>query len=244
MSIHSLQAPFIFDFYQQVIKGKATPEVAEHIERYRKILLTNDEHIQIQDFGAGSRVSKSAQRAVKDVARSGLSSRKFSEMLLRLSSYTGAVNIVELGTSFGINTLYLAKSNPKARVTTFEGCLETAEIARGIFKEANQYNIEIITGNIDLTLPGFMKGTRQVDLVYFDANHQFDATIDYYRQLLPAIHTGTVFIIDDIYWSKSMEQAWKKLIKQDEVTLSIDIFDAGLLFFNRDLCKEHYVLEF
>lgn len=244
VGIHSLHAPFIFDFYQQVIKGKERPDVAEDIERYRKTLLNNDEHIKISDFGAGSRVDKSAQRVVKEVARSGLSSRKFSEMLLRLSAYTGAVNIVELGTSFGINTLYLAKSNPKARVTTFEGCLETAEIARDIFKRANQRNIEVITGNIDLTLPGFLKGARQVDLVYFDANHQFDATIDYYRQLLPAIHSSTVFIIDDIYWSKPMEKAWKKLIKQDEVTLSIDIFDAGLLFFNRDLYKEHYVLEF
>ena len=241
---HSLQAPFIFNFYENVMKGKKRSGVFDKIERYRRELLKNETLITIEDFGAGSRVSKSAKRTVKDLARSGLSSRKFSEMLFRLSDYMESVDIVELGTSLGINTLYLAKSSPKARVTTFEGCRESAQIAIDLFKRAHQFNIEVIRGNIDLTLPGFAKKTNKVDLVYFDANHQFDATLRYYSQFLPLIHADTVFVIDDIYWSKSMGKAWKELVQQPEVTLSIDIFDAGLLFFNKDFYKEHYVLAF
>ena len=241
---YSLQAPFIFDFYDKVIKGKKQSEVFDEIEGFRKGLLNNDKAIEIKDFGAGSQVSKSAKRKVKDLARSGLSSRKFSEMLSRLSDYMKATNIVELGTSLGINTLYLARSNPKAMVTTFEGCIESAKVAVDLFNNAHQENIRLVEGNIDETLNDFLKNTSKVDLVYFDANHQFDATLNYYKQFLPLTHDRTVFVFDDIYWSKSMEKAWKTLIQKPEVTLSLDIFDAGLLFFNKDFYKEHYVLEF
>ena len=241
---YSLQAPFIFDFYERVINGERQPHIFDEIESYRKKLLKDDKLITIEDFGAGSKVSKSGKRSVRNLARTGLSSRRFSEMLFRLSGFIGAMNIVELGTSFGINTLYLAKSNPKATVTTFEGCSESAKIAMGIFKRANQFNIDLIQGNIDLTLDDFLKHADKVDLVYFDANHQFDPTLRYYRQFLPLVHSDTVFVVDDIYWSKPMTKAWKKLVRQPDVTLSIDIFDAGLLFFNKDFYKEHYVLEF
>lgn len=241
---HSLQAPFIFSFYESVIKGKKRSNVFDEIEGYRRELLKDSRSIDIRDFGAGSRVSKARKRKVCDLARSGLSSRKFSQMLFRLSRFTGATDIVELGTSFGINTLYLAKSDPKAKVITFEGCGASADIAANIFDRAAQFNIEVIRGNIDQTLNDYIHRMDKVDLVYFDANHRYDPTLRYYRQFRPLIHADTVFVMDDIYWSRSMGNAWKKLVEQPEVTLSIDIFDAGLLFFNEDFYKEHYVLEF
>ena len=244
VSSHSLQAPFIFNFYKSVIKDKKRSNVFEEIEGYRKELLKDRRSIAVRDFGAGSRVNKARKRKVCDLAGSGLSSSKFSQLLFRLSRFVGATDIVELGTSFGINTLYLAKSAPEARVITFEGCGESADIAANIFDRAEQLNIEVIRGNIDLTLNDYINRMDKVDLVYFDANHRFDPTLRYYRQFRPLIHADTVFVMDDIYWSRSMEKAWKKLIEQPEVTLSIDIFDAGLLFFNKDFYKEHYVLEF
>ena len=241
---HSLQAPFIFSFCENVIKGEKQSNVFDEIEGYRKELLKDGRSIAVRDFGAGSRVSKAGKRKVSDLARSGLSSGKFSQLLFRLSRFAGATDIVELGTSFGINTLYLAKSAPKARVITFEGCGASADIAANIFDRAGQFNIEMIRGNIDFTLHDYINRLDKVDLVYFDANHRFDPTLQYYRQFRPLIHADTVFVIDDIYWSRPMGKAWKKLVEQPEVTLSIDIFDAGLLFFNKDFYKEHYVLEF
>ena len=165
-------------------------------------------------------------------------------MMFRLCGFIGATDIVELGTSLGINTLYLAKSNLEARVTTFEGCNESLKIARDIFERSGQLNIDIVHGNIDLTLGDLLKRMDKVDLVYFDANHRFEPTLRYYRQFRPLVHADTVFVVDDIYWSKAMEKAWKELVQQPEVTLSVDIFDAGLLFFNKDFSKEHFILEF
>ncbi len=241
---HSLHSPFVFDFYQNIIKGKQNLEVFDEIESYRKALLRTDESIVINDYGAGSQVNKSGKRKISDLARSGLSSGKFSRMLFRLVDFLGGGEIVELGTSFGINTLYLAKSNPRAHIITFEGCTESIKIARGLFNKAGQSNIEMIEGNIDLTLDAFTKEAGRINLVYFDANHQYDATLRYYHQLRPLAHADTIFVIDDIYWSQPMKKAWKELVALPEVTLSMDIFDAGLLFFNQDFCKEHFVLEF
>ena len=152
--------------------------------------------------------------------------------------------MVELGTSVGINTCYLA-TNSNIKVFTFEGSEQLASIANGIFSSHNEAkNIELISGNIDKTLPEFLASPRQVDFAFVDANHRYEATIAYFGQLKAVASQDTILVFDDIYWSKEMTAAWKYIIAQPEVTLSIDLFEVGLIFFREDISKQHYQLNF
>ncbi len=241
---HALHSPFVYEFYTKVLKSNTHHPEFDLIDGVRSRLRRDVKEIKIMDFGAGSKVSKSKQRKVKDIAKSALSSRRFSSFMFKLCQFMQADNIVELGTSFGINTLYLSLANEKAKVRSFEGCPETVKIAEAIFKEVGLPNTQIIAGQIDDQLVDFLTTTSPIDLVYMDANHTYEATMNYFNLFLPHLSSKAVMVIDDIYWSKPMNNAWKSLLDRKEVTLSMDIYDAGLLFFDKGLSKEHFILDF
>ena len=242
--MHALHSPFLYEFYTQGLISKKGNSIFSKIEVFRNELLQDNRLITINDFGAGSRVDKSPKRRIKDIAKSALSTKKFSEVLFRIAKISDATQIIELGTSLGINTLYLSAVGEKVSITTFEGCEETAAVASKLFEKAQRTNIEMIVGNINETLPYFLKTRDVIDLVYFDANHQYQSTMNYYELLRNKIHNKTIFIFDDIHWSKGMNSAWMEIVGLPEVTLSLDIYDAGIVFFDKSFTKEHYVLDF
>lgn len=243
MDRHSLQSPFIYDLYTKVIRPKGKGIGFPEIEKQRGKLKENDRLIAVTDYGAGSNVDNSNRRKISDIAVKGISPLKYSEMFVRLANYLKAKNIVELGTSIGINTMYLA-SVDNARVTTFEGAESLAKEASNLFESSHRSNVKIVQGNIDLTLPKYLDDVNQLDLVYFDANHRYEPTVRYFKWCKKHAHDTSCFILDDIHWSKEMDKAWKEIHKQEDITLSIDLFQVGLIFFNPELTKQHYVLEF
>ncbi len=240
---HSLHSPFFYHFYLSIIKNKSFSNEWESIEKNRKSLLRDETEFKILDLGAGSKVENSAFRKVKSIARHSLSSPKFSQLLFRLIREHKIENIIELGTSLGINTAYIAKANPDATIFTFEADPNALKIA----KELNKEHINIIfhEGDIANLLPDMLKDSNSnIDLVYADANHTYEASIDYFNIIQPYLTPNSIYIMDDIHWSAGMKKAWEELKKREEVTSSIDLFDAGLLFFNPDFEKQHYVLDF
>lgn len=241
---YSLQAPFIFKFYNEVILDDRTFYAFEEIEKLRNKLLHDSREITIQDLGSGSLASCELKRPISHITRYSSSDAKFSEFLYRLILHHQPKNILELGTSFGLNTLYLAKASPKTPVITLEGCPATIDIARANFAQLGAKNIQAILGNIDITLPTVLDKLTSLDLVYFDANHTKEATLHYFSQCLSKAHEQSIFIFDDIHLSKGMHEAWRNIQDHENVTISLDIFDAGIVFFRKGVSKEHYILEF
>jgi predicted O-methyltransferase YrrM len=80
------------------------------------------------------------------------------------------------------------------------------------------------------------------NLIYFDGNHSKIATLDYFEALLPTISNESVWIFDDIHWSPDMEEAWEIIKKHPKVTVTIDTFQWGLVFFRREQEKEHFII--
>lgn len=164
-------------------------------------------------------------------------------MLYRLCEFLDAKNIVELGTSLGINTLYLANGK-NSIVTTFEGSPAICEIASNGFQQTGTDNIRLIEGNIDTNLQAFVENSHPIDVAFIDANHRYEPTLAYFNTMLAKIHDQSCFIFDDIHWSGEMEQAWLEICSHYRVSLSIDLYQMGLIFFNPDLRKQHYTLQF
>jgi predicted O-methyltransferase YrrM len=238
---HSLHSPFLFDLYTQVIKGEVDG-IAE-IENLRSQLLQDNRQILVEDFGKGSKHLSNPKRKISDIAQTSLSDAKFSQLYLRLLEHIKAKTIVELGTSLGINTLYLArKSNSK--IFTFEGSGEISEIAEITFEFGSAKNIELIKGDIDATLYSNLSRMPKADFVFIDANHRYEATKKYFGWLLMKIHHSSIMVIDDIHDNPEMERAWKEIKNHDLVYVSIDLYRCGILFFDPSLTKQHVVLQF
>src|SRR3954464_12108191 len=130
---HGIHSPFVFDFITSVLNDRRTFYAYQELEDARASLLTDTRVLTIEDFGAGSAIHKSNRRKIADIARSSLKPKKFSQLLFRLVNYYQASSILELGTSLGISTGYLASGNLKARVYTFEGAKQVAAVARQLF---------------------------------------------------------------------------------------------------------------
>ncbi|MCE6987665.1 O-methyltransferase [Dyadobacter sp. CY323] len=243
---HSIHSPFLFELYTNVIAAKEdeNPDYREII-RLRKELLASNEKIEILDLGAGSRVNKSNLRKISTIARNAEKPAKFGRLFSRLIKRFQPDTIVELGTSLGLTTLYMSRAKRDAQLITFEGCPETAQKAGQHFAKLNANNIEIVLGNIDQTLPERLKSlNKTIDFAYFDANHRLEPTVRYFENCLPYIKNESVFIFDDIYWSKEMTEAWEQIKSHPKVTLTVDLFWVGLVFFRSEQVKEDFVLRF
>ena len=240
---HSLHSPFLYKFYTEVVKSKSNTQDPA-IEEIRKQLLKNQTIIEIEEMGAGSRVSLSNTRKVREIAKHSATPTQFSLLLSRIIQHYNFKKVVEPGTSLGLNTAYLAKSNKEVKVTTFEGSGTIAELALQHFKQLGLPNIEVVMGNIDQTLELWLATSTKIDLAYLDANHRYEPTIRYFELLLPKMNQQGIIILDDIHWSKEMNQAWNELKHHPQVSLSIDLFEGGVLFLNPEIPKDQYILSF
>jgi len=236
---HSIHSPYFFDFYRNIIKGSNSP-VAE-IETLRTQLLNNPLELIVEDFGAGSARLKGSKRKLSDIAKTSLSDPAYSSLYLRIIQFIKAGRIVELGTSLGVNTLYLAQ-NKKSKVFTFEGSAALANVALTNFEYFNQNNIQLIEGNIDSTLSDFLQDPAKINFALIDANHRYAATMKYFAMLVMRLDEESILVVDDIHWSGEMEKAWNELKANELVYGSIDLFRCGILFFEPGLNRQHYVL--
>lgn len=243
---HSIHSPFLFDLYTKIIISKKdqNPDYAA-LKTLRKELLQSNQQIEILDLGAGSRINKSNIRTIKTIAKNAEKPEKFGRLFNRLIRRFQPQTILELGTSLGLTTLYMSRAKPDSHIISFEGCPETAKIARQNFDKSGADNIEIIVGNIDETLPNELKKlSKGLDYAYFDANHRYEPTVRYFETCLPYATNDSLFIFDDIYWSPEMTKAWEYIKAHPQVTLTVDLFWIGLVFFRKEQVKENFTLRF
>lgn len=239
---HGVHSPFLFNLYLKSIKNRHHFYAFDDIEKTRKKLLNNHQEIPVTDFGAGSKNNHFPNRKISKIAQTSLKSAYQAELLFKLTHYLKANTIIELGTSLGISTAYLASPSSKSKVYSFEGCPNISKVAQQTFDELSLKNIEIIEGNIDETLPSTLKKIDKIDLAYLDANHRYEPTMNYFNLCLEKVHNETVLIFDDIHWSNEMQQAWEEIKKHPQVTVSVDVFYFGLVFFKKELSKEDFIL--
>ena len=239
---HAVHSPFVFNLITNCFYDKkAKPEYAI-LKKYRNSLLENKKTIQVTDFGAGSKVFKSNTRPISKIAKTAGISPKRAELLFRIVNYYQSQTILEIGTSLGLATSALALGNPKASITTLEGCQNTMAIAKNQLQKFAITNVECFTTEFSSYFKTQNPKPKTQNLIYFDGNHSKTATLEYFELLLPTITNDSVWIFDDIHWSPEMESAWKIIKNHPKVTVTIDTFQWGFIFFRQEQPKEHFVI--
>ena len=240
---HSLHSPFLFNFYRNVVKQRSPIEV-DALCSIRQKLLKDNRTIKVADLGAGSTHMTNSDRRISDIARFTSSSHKFSTLYSRIIRYHKFKDVIELGTSVGINAVYLAKASDEVQLTTFEGSTEIAAVARSLFGENGARNIKLVEGNIDHTLEHYLETIARLDFALIDANHRYEPTVHYLQLLTKRIHADSIIAIDDIHSSPAMERAWHTIQDHPLVQTTADLYRCGLVFFNPSLTRQNVVLQF
>lgn len=240
-----VHSPFVYKFYTEVILPKKEGSVPQ-VEQRRSYLLRQKSLLETTDFGAASSKAgyKTRFRQVKKIARNSSISPKFGRLLYRLIDFSSAQSILEIGTAMGISTMYMSKAAPNSKIITMEGCAVIADKAREGFNKLKLDNIELAMGNFDALLGKTLQKIDKLDFVLIDGNHRKEPTLDYFEQILPKLHPNSIVLVDDIHWSKGMLEAWNAMKANSRVSISIDLFRAGILLFKEDIAKDDFTLKF
>ncbi len=235
-----VHSPSVYHFTKFVLDNRGTYYVFSGIEKIRKALKKDKRVVDFVDFGTGG----NRRRKIAGIASTSLKSAKYGQLLYRLTKELKARNVLELGTSLGITTAYLASVSTGIRCVSMEGSPEIARIANDNFGELNIKNIKIEVGDINLNLSKVLDEFETIDLIFMDANHTQEAVLEYFEKIVAKVHQKSVVVVDDIYWSSDMEKAWIQLKEHPRVTSTIDLFQMGIVFFNTDLHKKHYKMRY
>jgi predicted O-methyltransferase YrrM len=241
---HGIHSPFVYNLVSNVFRNKIDPDIVFSIEKVRKRLISDRHSIIMNDLGSASENSKTNLRKVSEIARHSTVPEKYGLLLSNMAIEFGKQAIIELGTSFGISTMYMASVNYETMVYTMEGCSETAEIARRNFKEKGLDNIKLLIGPFEKLLPELIDSGIRPGLVFIDGNHRKDPVMSYFRLITEYSDNNTVIIIDDIYYSKEMEEAWNKIKDCEKVSVTIDIFRMGMVFFRQGINHNNYIIRY
>ena len=235
---HGVHSPFIYNFVTRCLYDKTKYDAYTKLKNYRQILQKSNAILKIKDLGEGSRVMETNEREVNKMINTSSSSKKDSKLLYRFTKYFAFKTTLELGTSLGMGTYAFSLANQSSKITTIEGCPSTSEFAESKLKNQQVKNVEFIIGDFTDTIPKLKENFY--DFIFFDGHHNKAATIAYFESLLPKTHNETVFVFDDIYWSKGMTEAWNYIKAHNSVTVTVDCFNLGFVFFRKEQVKEHF----
>ena len=242
---HGVHSPFVYNLVISCFYDATNFSAYDKLKVHREALLENKNTIEVSDFGAGSRVFKSNTRAIAKIVKTAGITPKNSKLLFRIINYFQPATILEIGTSLGLATTSMALGNPKSTIFSLEGCSETQGVAKKYFIENMEQEVQVhfINTKFESYLPqeNQQKPTT-FDFIYFDGNHSKAATLDYFEALISTILPHSIWIFDDIHWSEEMEEAWEILKQHPKVTLTIDTFQWGIVFFRPEHQKEHFII--
>lgn len=242
---HGIHSPFVFEFVTKILNDKTDYTAYKKVEDLRSRLLPNRETVSITDLGAGSTKDRTRERTVGSIAATASKPKKFGQLLYRVVQKFKPATILELGTSLGITTAYLALGNPDARILTMEGDPVIAAKARQHLDQLELDRVELWVGNFDELLARVLEQLKGIDLVFIDGNHRYEPTKHYFHQVLQYAGPDTILVFDDIHWSVEMERAWAEIKSNDRVKCTIDLFFLGFVFFREEFKeKQDFVIRF
>ena len=242
---HGIHSPFVYSFIRDVLMDKQHYKEYDKPEEYRHKLLKDGSALEILDLGAGSVSGNRKTRTIKNIARTSAKHKRYASLLFRICNYYHYKNILELGTSLGVTTMYLGEVKDAKKILTLEGADGVADKAGTAFREYGYDKVKLVRGDFADTLERSLDELGTVDLVFIDGNHRKEPTLGYFSKIITRIHNNSCIVFDDIHWSREMEDAWVEICKDVRVTLSIDLHAIGLVFFKREILeKQHFSIRY
>lgn len=241
---YRIHSPFLFNLLTNCFYKNEDFSCCDDIEIFRRKLLRNKSSIEVTDLGAGATLQLNKKREIANIAKYSLGKKKYLRLLFKIIKYFKCDTILELGTSLGVSTAYLARASSSGVVYTIEGCPNIAKLAQQTFQSLQIQNIELCNMPFDEGLQRVFGNTKHFDLIFIDGNHRYDATLRYFEQCLQHVNNESIVVLDDIHWSREMETAWLQIQHHPKVTLTLDVFQYGIVFFRKQLSRQQFVIKY
>ncbi len=240
LNAHGLHSPFVYSLYTRVIRKKCSDKALLRIRSFHRRFSRNTEILHYHELRPEGLFYRDLPVG-EAIRRFGVSASK-AALLYRLARHFQPQHLLELGTSVGISSMYLAAACPDARLITLEACPESARFARQHHETAGVRNTEVVEGAFDERLSAILKRMPRIDFVYIDGNHRFEPTMRYFRMLQPFLHAESVVLFDDIHYSGGMQRAWAEICSDSTVCPTLELWNLGIVFFREGMVRQHFLL--
>lgn len=90
----------------------------------------------------------------------------------------------------------------------------------------------------------FLEAGTPVDFLYLHHYRNPAFVEDVFRVCAARTTPESVFVVYGIRYSRPMRALWKRLQADDRVGVTFDLYDLGILFFDRSKIKQHYTVNF
>lgn len=245
-SKYVIHSPYAYKLINDVFLDNSTNADLKILDASRKQLFKRSNLIETTDLGsgAGKKPYITIINPLGKIAQQRSLDKKSLHLLYKLTKNFKPTNILEFGTSAGISASYIGKANPFKKFVSMEGCAVLASHAKNYFDSLDLSKIELKVGNFDDILDKTLAGFEQLDMVFVDGNHRQQQTLNYFRKCLTKTNEDSIFIFDDIHWSSEMEKAWEEIKKHEKVSVSIDLYKMGILFFRKGIARQDFVIRY
>ncbi len=221
---HGVHSPFAFRLITRVIEEPYPYYCYKEIEQLRRSKLK----------GVLTKKDLQTRRAM---------SRKRASLLFRLVNHFKPTTILEIGSSWGISTLYMQQGNPQATYY----CIEPQEQVRTVAKEVVACmtdSVQFLPSPVAEALPPLLDQLNELGFLFVHnmaSAHQYQS---YMPVILPHIHHQTVVVVEDIHKDKATTKVWRQLIASSQVRVSMDLYDIGIAVCSPKYNKQDYVVAF
>lgn len=236
---HGVHSPFLYNFVTKALNKRLDNKQFKEIEIHRSAAKKDKSIIEVHDFGAKQGIYNTT---ISKIANNSVKNKRNSKLLFKIFNFFKPQNCIELGTSLGISSLYISKAAPNCKIISMEGSINISKYAKELHLKSKTRNITVVSANINDELPNILIEQQYISSAFIDANHTKEATIKYFEEFLPFVNETSFLVFDDIHWSKDMEEAWSVIIKNEKVSISVDLFFFGIVFFREGIEKQNFIL--
>ncbi|WP_010664609.1 O-methyltransferase [Marinilabilia salmonicolor] len=238
-----IHSPFVFYLVRELFWESHPFYAFEKIDAARRMLLRNKQRVNVDTLGMPSVVSGN-KKSIRKLTAQGSIPDKYGKLIFRLVNKLECHNILELGTGTGMATLYMALPSSRAKIFSIDGNEALQRVAASLFEMTDVGNVTLRNGSFKEYLPSVLDEMEFLDFAFLDGDHQYQNTMQYFEMCLKKSHNNSVFVFDDIHWSPDMEKAWHEISHHPDVTVSMDLYRIGIVFFRKECTRQHYVVRY
>jgi predicted O-methyltransferase YrrM len=225
---HGVHSPFIYKLVTQCFYKKISKDL------WRKFLL-DKKHVKFTQKMNNTINCK----AGSSIGKNSAISNKKAKILIKTVNYFRPENILEIGICLNFKTSAIKTGNKSASILTVDKATESNTQTRNLIDQDNLDTVKVENKRFSKTLSKSTEN-RQFDFIFFDENHTKKTTLDYFEACLKTIHNDSFFIFDNIYRTAEIQEAWSVIKTHSKVTITIDVFYMGIVFFRKEQAKEHF----
>jgi len=220
---YGIHSPFVFDLIINVIEERRQYYCYEKLHE----ALYQIKHDKRKVFLNGATVT------MAKAARDNCLTENELRLLFRLANRFRPQTILTAGSDFGTTAMYMTAFSSSTQCIAIEPEQSVAAAARHFIKRFTQTQVEIVE---DTFSNFYLPDNKKIDMLMWgnSAKEHFD--IDVLERLLPFLRESSVLIIKDI----RNGDIWKTVCTHPKVSVTIDLYNLGIVFFDPKLHRRTY----